>query len=336
MPREQLQGLIDDVNRLLEAGATAAASDEGLRRRAAAMRKLGSRVPVLTAIADAVQRVVTGGVETATGALLDLLLVARQVHGGLAEASVPRDELQPLPPSGPWQSSMPLRELRSVLTALPPPPHPTPTELPVDPCGWLAVDLRLVPALLAAFPGGPDEMADFLAARPLPGFGPDALAALWRGLPLRGTPETIWRLKTVCRDDPKTGVELCLAALEKDSALLQQTAVSALGQLGPAARDAVSVLIERLQDRQREGRAACALALGRLGEMATDAIPALCGALRDASGPLRAAAATALVSVGRGDDRVLPAITAALDAENDGPIRQALVRAVTLLRRTLC
>ena len=64
MPREQLKSLAADVQRLLVAGSGVAAGDDGLRRRATALRDLGKKVPVLAQVADTVERVrgaVTGG-----------------------------------------------------------------------------------------------------------------------------------------------------------------------------------------------------------------------------------------------------------------------------------
>jgi hypothetical protein len=47
MPREQLQLLAGDVDRLLAAGAAVAAGDEKLRQRGGRLRELGQKVPVL-------------------------------------------------------------------------------------------------------------------------------------------------------------------------------------------------------------------------------------------------------------------------------------------------
>jgi len=84
MPRDELQALTADVRRLLAAGGTAAVGDDGLRRRGQALRELGRKVPALASIADAVERVLGAGPTAATPALLDLLLVARQVGASLA------------------------------------------------------------------------------------------------------------------------------------------------------------------------------------------------------------------------------------------------------------
>src|SRR5262245_24748860 len=117
MPKEQLQLLNSDVERLLAAGASVAAGDEGLRRRSKALRDLGQKVPVLLQIADAVDRTVNAAAKQVTPALLDLLLIVRQVRANLSSAGV-QGEATALAPSGPWTSAAPMRELESWIGAL--------------------------------------------------------------------------------------------------------------------------------------------------------------------------------------------------------------------------
>src|SRR5437867_1667848 len=108
MPREQLQLLAHDVDRLLAAGASVAAGDEKLRQRSGRLRELGQKVPVLAQIADAVDRTVNAPPKQVTPALLDLLLVVRQVRASLTAAGAD-GAAEPLPASGPWTSAAPTR-----------------------------------------------------------------------------------------------------------------------------------------------------------------------------------------------------------------------------------
>src|SRR5436309_15913079 len=117
MPREQLHLLAGDVDRLLAAGAAAASGDERLRQRGRRLRELGEKVPVLGQIAGAVERVADAPPAEVTEALLDLALVVRQVRAGLASAGV-EGTAEPVPPSGPWLTAMPTRELEGVLDSL--------------------------------------------------------------------------------------------------------------------------------------------------------------------------------------------------------------------------
>src|SRR5947209_17639364 len=98
MPREQLQLLAGDVDRLLAAGAAVAAGDEKLRQRSQKLRELGRKVPVLAQIADAVDRTVSAPPKQVARALLDLLLVIRQVRASLSAAGGD-GAAEPVPPS---------------------------------------------------------------------------------------------------------------------------------------------------------------------------------------------------------------------------------------------
>src|SRR5438132_894575 len=114
MPRQQLRALARDVDRLLMAGSAVAAGDEGLRRRAKALRELGQQAPVLGKIADTVDRVLAAGTAKAASALLDLLLILRQVRAGLATVGVD-GPLEPIDPSGPWTTDSAARDLYPLL-----------------------------------------------------------------------------------------------------------------------------------------------------------------------------------------------------------------------------
>src|SRR5438270_823502 len=120
MATEQLRALACDVNRLLVAGGSAAAGDDGLRTRGRALRDLAGQVAALVPVADAVERVTEAGPDKAPAALLDLLLVVRRLCAGLAApASNGHDAPQPLPPSGPWQTPASCRDVHAVIEALP-------------------------------------------------------------------------------------------------------------------------------------------------------------------------------------------------------------------------
>jgi HEAT repeat protein/lysophospholipase L1-like esterase len=89
-----------------------------------------------------------------------------------------------------------------------------------------------------------------------------------------------------------------------------------LGELGPAAREAVPALTEALADANAAVRWRAAKALGRIGPAARKAAPLLATLTRDPQGNVRAAAVTALVRVEPDLGLSLPALRAALgDAE---------------------
>ena len=196
MPWEQLRALSADMNRLLAAGGAVAAGDEGLRRRAAALRELGRRVPALIPIADAAGRAAAAPPAQATRALLDLLLIVRQVRAGLAAAGA-EGPLEPVEASGPWTTETDAPDLYPVLETLSSPADPRRPHAVRD-LAHLggAADLRLVEPLLTAMDQARSEVAECAGERILPTFGPTILPELRRRLKLKGhaTLPVAWRL----------------------------------------------------------------------------------------------------------------------------------------------
>jgi hypothetical protein len=84
MRREQLAALTADVDHLLAAGATAAAGSDSLRRRSKTLREMGQKVAALNPIADAIDRVTNAAPSKAAPALLDLVVLSRQIRASLS------------------------------------------------------------------------------------------------------------------------------------------------------------------------------------------------------------------------------------------------------------
>lgn len=85
-------------------------------------------------------------------------------------------------------------------------------------------------------------------------------------------------LKKLVRDDL---ILPHLVDLRSDVPAAQKVAASALGSLGPGAREAVPALIEALKSKHADVRESVVLALGEIEAGATDAVPALVEALKD-------------------------------------------------------
>jgi HEAT repeat protein len=349
--REHLQALVDDVDRLLAAGSAAAVGDERLHQRAAALRELGQQVPALASAADALDRVGQADRRQANRALLDLVVMARQVRIGLG-ASAPEGDVTPLPPSGPWTTDLPTAELYSLAGAL-----------------WgrdagridflesaAARDLRLWPMLVQPLDTR-GEMGDHVALRMLPRFGPPVLPDLERDLDLRQHPGAGRRLATIALIDFEAAVQLCLRRFPQESNVLWL-----MGQLGrPAvellvhvltnphgnyarwdleriasdivarfAEDAVPLLRPALTDPDAARRETAIQLLAQLGRSAAAAVPDVQAALRDNTLAVRLAAARALGKMGRAASAAYPALIACLDdPEND--MRQTATEALKSL-----
>ncbi len=276
MPREQLQALAADMDRLLAAGAAAAAGDEGLRRRARTLEELGQKVPALARIAQAVRRVLDAAPKQAAAALLDLLLVVRQARGSLAGAGAAGD-LEPAAANGPWASATPGRDAYALAELL---AGPSSGEnagiLEQAAAAGTVADLRLAGPLLATLNSGSSELARAAAAHALPRFGRPLVPELVRALDLGGKQTDARRLEAVCAIDGKVGLELCRKAIAGGSKPVRTQALTCLAALDPAEaeRHALAVLSEKLP---LEVRNAALRALG--GSMSDAALDTLLAVL---------------------------------------------------------
>jgi HEAT repeat protein len=88
-----------------------------------------------------------------------------------------------------------------------------------------------------------------------------------------------------------------LTALRSGQEVLQRMAALVLGDLAPAAREAIPPLINALSNSDAGLRRRAAVALGRFGAEAAAAVPALRSALADSDEGVRSFAATALALI---------------------------------------
>ena len=185
MPREQLRALAADVDRLIVAGSSSVAGDEGLGRRAEALRALAAKVPALGSIAGAIDRARAADAHSAARALLDLLLVVGQARAATATAGV-EGAVSPVDPAGPWETEAPVRDVYTVARALAE-PGPGRVQVVGDAVEREAcADLRLLGPLLDGRADPSRELADLIADRALPAFGRAVLPELSNRRDLRG------------------------------------------------------------------------------------------------------------------------------------------------------
>jgi HEAT repeat protein len=246
MSQELLWGLVADVDRLLAAGAALAPEDAALRRREQPLRELAPRVPALAPVAQAVQRVLTATPAQAAPALLDLLLLTQQLRFSLAPAGI-EGPLEPVPPSGPWATPLPtpeVRRLHEILTTSAEDRYHTLEQALAQ--GPIA-DLRLLETLLSLLEDPYAPLADLVAERALPAFGPAVLPELERRLNLQGKRPDARRLRSLCALAPHRGLELCRRALQEGSPLVRTQALEYLTEQAPqeAERLALEMLAQK-------------------------------------------------------------------------------------------
>ena len=259
MPKEQLQALADDVDRLLSAGGAVAAGDEGLRRRARKLRDLGQKVPVLAQIAASVEKVGGAGPEQATRSLLDLLLVVRQVRASLIGAGV-EGPLEAAAAAGPWKTSTAAHDCYLLAETLKSSGNGRLETLTDALNRGVVADLRLLEPLLGGLSDGYGALANLIAEQALPAFGPALVPELRQQLNLKGNQQDARRLEALCRLDQASGAELCQAALAEGNATLKVQALKCLPRVAPT--KAEQVALEVLGQRPaRELRCAALAAL---------------------------------------------------------------------------
>lgn len=122
-------------------------------------------------------------------------------------------------------------------------------------------------------------------------------------------------------------VEQWAALLESPNRDEQNSAIMALGRIGPAS---VPVLRDRLRHKHADVRVAAATAFGVLGRMGADGVPSLALALSDEDFKVRVAAAEALRAMGPVSAPASGALVLAL-ADDAGKVREFAVQALAAI-----
>jgi HEAT repeat protein len=244
MPREQLNALATEVERLLNSGAFSA-GHEGLRRQARILQRLGRGVPALQQIAEQVERLCDASPTEAAPRFLDLLVTMRAVRGSLAGAQLPR-KVEPLSPSGPWATATPSEVLYPLVRLLVMGEPGRGELLKGVTQGGKAGDLRLLEALFAAAEHASGALAVAVLFRILPAFGGVVVPELRRSFRPAGGRRDVLRLLALCRLDTQVGIEVCQEALAGGQSELRRQALRCLTRLDPAAaeRTALGLLKE--------------------------------------------------------------------------------------------
>jgi len=139
--------------------------------------------------------------------------------------------------------------------------------------------------------------------------------------------------------NPKLIPVFIRAANDSDDKV-RQSAIGALGDIGPAAASAVPTLIAVLSTplaepptgkidwkRAASSRSAAAAARGNLGPVAKEAVPALSAALKDENVPVRRWSATSLGEMGHEGRPAIPALLAAL-GDSDLQVRRYAIQSL--------
>ena len=226
-----IQESAKEVRRLAIAGSPLAVGDFRLKKLAAPLEQAGAKVPVFAQVAKAINDVMNGKESDSAANLLNLstLLNAILYTQGQSSAEGEMRELETFA-SNSASTRTPARLLKPLVQAL------TSTGSGRFETVKSAVergafnDLRLLDPAIQALGDVYPELADLVAEKILPGYGPGIVLLLKSGFDLKGKKSDARRLQIMHELDPAGTLPLCKTALEDGSPEVKVAAIACLGK----------------------------------------------------------------------------------------------------------
>jgi hypothetical protein len=264
----------DEVRRLAIAGSVVAPGDFRLKKLVPPLEQAGQKAPVFARVAEAVKRLAEANEQTSAAALLELAALVNSILYTQGETGI-QGELTPLPSValGRPRTQASARMLKPLLEAL------TTTG-----SGRLEIirdahergvfhDIRLITPALSAVDDNSSEVAELVADRILPLYGPAIVPELEASFDPKGRGGHVRRLRLMHRLDPGAARPHVRRSLEEGSPEMRVAAIGCLGD----AQDDLPFLLEQAKAKAKDVRAAALRALGRCG--ADEAARMLSGAI---------------------------------------------------------
>lgn len=255
-----IQESAKEVRRLAVAGSPLAVGDFRLQKLVPPLEQAGAKVPVFAQVAKAIGELVNGSEADSAAKLLSLstLLNAILYTQGQSSTDGAYRELQ-MTATSCTTTRTPARVLKPLVQAL------TTTgggrfelvKSAVERGGFH--DLRLIAPAIQALGDNYPELADLVAEKILPAYGPGIVPWLQAGLDLKGKKQDARRLQVLHRLDPSGTLALCKTALEDGSVEVKAAALACLGQH----EDCLPLLLEQANAKNKSLRA---IALAALAE----------------------------------------------------------------------
>jgi len=253
-----IQESAKEVRRLAIAGSPLAVGDFRLKKLAAPLEQAGVKAPVFAQVAKAINDLVNGKEADSAANLLNLstLLNAILYTQGQSSAEGEMRELETFA-SNSASTRTPARLLKPLVHAL------TSTGSGRFEIVKSAVergafnDLRLIAPSIQALGDVYPELADLVAEKILPGYGPGIVPLLKSGFDLKGKKTDARRLQIMHELDPAGALPMCKTALEDGSPEVKAAAIACLGKH----EDCLPLVLEQANAKNKQLRAAALEAL---------------------------------------------------------------------------
>ena len=253
-----IQESAKEARRLAIAGSPLAVGDFRLKKLIAPLEQAGAKVPVFAQVAKAIGEVVNGKEADSAANLLNLSTLLNAILYTQGQSGTDGDyrELESLATSC-TSTRTPARVLKPLVQAL------TSTgggrfEVVKSACERGAFnDLRLIDPCIRALGDIYPELADLVAEKILPAYGPGIVPRLKATLDLKGKKSDARKLGLMHQLDPAGTLELCKTALEDGSPEVKAAAIAGLGKH----EECLPLVMEQVKAKNKLLRAAALEAL---------------------------------------------------------------------------
>jgi len=249
-----------EVRRLAIAGSPLAVGDFRLKKLIPPLEQAGAKVPVFAQVAKAIANVINGSETESAANLLSLsaLLNAILYTQGQTGTDGAYRELETFPTNC-SSTRITARTLKPLIAAL-----------TTSGAGRFEIikeaaergafaDLRLIQPALTALEDTYPELADLVAEKILPTYGPGLIPLLKQKLDLKGKKGDARRLRALHQLDPAATIELCKTAFEEGSVEPRVAAIACLGQH----EDCIPLVLGQADSKNKVVRAAALEALAQ-------------------------------------------------------------------------
>jgi len=247
-----------EVRRLAIAGSPLAVGDFRLKKLAPPLEQAGAKVPVFAQVAKAIGDVVNGTEADSATRLLNVstLLNAILYTQGSSGAEGDYRELE-ITAANCASTKTTARALKPLIQALTSSGGGRFETIKTAVERGAFNDLRLIGPSIQALGDNYPEIADLVAEKILPNFGPGIIPLLKTSLDLNGKRQDARKLGVIHQLDPDGSVELCKSALADGSAEVKVAAIACLGKH----EDGLPLVLEQANAKNKQVRAAALEAL---------------------------------------------------------------------------